>query len=53
MAGKFDNIAGRGKPLVKNIEDKNPFINREEFLMNRIIQRNGATPPWVEVQQGT
>lgn len=25
---------------------------REEFLMNRIVQRNGAAPPWVEAQGG-
>jgi len=25
---------------------------REEFLMNRIVQRNRAAPPWVEVQGG-
>ncbi|KAF7969924.1 hypothetical protein HWV62_25526 [Athelia sp. TMB] len=23
---------------------------REEFLMNRILQRNGASPPWVDIQ---
>ena len=33
-------------------EEKNPFIAREEFLMNRIVQRNGAAPPWVEIQGG-
>lgn len=33
-------------------DEKNPFIEREEFLMNRIVQRNGAAPPWVELQAG-
>lgn len=33
-------------------DEKNPFIGREEFLMNRIVQRNGAAPPWVELQAG-
>ena len=33
-------------------DEKNPFIGREEFLMNRIVQRNGAVPPWVELQTG-
>ena len=32
--------------------ERNPFIAREEFLMNRIVQRNGAAPPWVELQAG-
>jgi len=38
--------------MVQNSEEANPFIAREEFLMNRIVQRNGAAPPWVEVQGG-
>lgn len=33
-------------------DERNPFIGREEFLMNRIVQRNGAVPPWVELQTG-
>ncbi|KAG6860840.1 hypothetical protein C0995_006978 [Termitomyces sp. Mi166 len=49
-AGLFQNIKGRGKPLVASTDESNPFIAREEFLMNRIVQRNGAVPPWVEVQ---
>ncbi|KAG1752497.1 uncharacterized protein EDB91DRAFT_1077874 [Suillus paluster] len=42
-AGHFDKLKGRS-------EERNPFIAREEFLMNRIVQRNGVAPPWVEVQ---
>jgi len=49
-AGLFDRIKGRGQPLARTTEEKNPFIGREEFLMNRIVQRNGAAPPWVELQ---
>ncbi|EEB97550.1 hypothetical protein MPER_03107, partial [Moniliophthora perniciosa FA553] len=49
-AGAFNNVQGRGKPLVRTVEESNPFIAREEFLMNRIIQKNGAAPPWVELQ---
>ncbi|KAE9397051.1 hypothetical protein BT96DRAFT_958021 [Gymnopus androsaceus JB14] len=48
--GVFDRIKGRGLPLARTTEEKNPFIGREEFLMNRIVQRNGAAPPWVELQ---
>ena len=50
--GRFENVRGRGKPMVTSNEEKNPFIGREEFLMNRIVQRNGAAPPWVELQAG-
>ncbi|KAI0638567.1 hypothetical protein C8Q77DRAFT_1048551 [Trametes polyzona] len=50
QAGHFNNVKGRGKPIARLAEDKNPFIGREEFLMNRIVQRQGAAPPWVEVQ---
>ncbi|KAG2156355.1 hypothetical protein DEU56DRAFT_937463 [Suillus clintonianus] len=49
-AGHFDKIKGRGQPIVRLSDEHNPFIAREEFLMNRIVQRNGAAPPWVEVQ---
>ncbi|KAJ4469540.1 hypothetical protein J3R30DRAFT_1566472 [Lentinula aciculospora] len=49
-AGVFNHIKGRGQPLARTTEEKNPFIGREEFLMNRIVQRNGAAPPWVELQ---
>ncbi|KIP06161.1 hypothetical protein PHLGIDRAFT_30604 [Phlebiopsis gigantea 11061_1 CR5-6] len=49
--GRFDRIQGRGKPLKQFVEERNPFIAREEFLLNRIVQRQGAAPPWVEVQQ--
>ncbi|KAI0796255.1 hypothetical protein BC629DRAFT_1698197 [Irpex lacteus] len=48
--GRFNNIAGRGQPLKQFTEERNPFIAREEFLMNRIVQRNGAAPPWIEIQ---
>ncbi|KAG6831979.1 hypothetical protein H0H87_003123 [Tephrocybe sp. NHM501043] len=50
QAGLFQNVKGRGKPLVPAMDEFNPFIAREEFLMNRIVQRNGAAPPWVEMQ---
>lgn len=36
--------------MARTVEESNPFIGREEFLMNRIVQRNGAAPPWVELQ---
>ena len=48
--GHFRTIKGRGKPLERSHEEHNPFIAREEFLLNRIVQRQGASPPWVEVQ---
>jgi len=50
--GHLDRIEGRGKPMVISDGERNPFIAREEFLMNRIVQRNGAAPPWVELQAG-
>ncbi|KAH8982418.1 hypothetical protein EDB92DRAFT_1804643 [Lactarius akahatsu] len=48
--GLFRSIRGRGRPLERNSEEHNPFIARDEFLMNRIVRRQGAAPPWVEVQ---
>jgi DnaJ homolog subfamily C member 28 len=52
QAGHFRTIAGRGKPIKRHDDEGNPFIAREEFLMNRIVQKNGAAPPWVELQNG-
>ncbi|KAG1719806.1 hypothetical protein EDB19DRAFT_2030144 [Suillus lakei] len=49
-AEHFDKIKGRGQPMVRLSDKHNSFIAREEFLMNRIVQWNGAAPPWVEVQ---
>jgi hypothetical protein len=51
-AGLFKSVKGRGQSLVRSVDESNPFIAREEFLMNRIVQRNGAAPPWVELQCG-
>ena len=52
QAGLFKNVKGHGRPLAQSIEEHNPFIAREEYLLNRIVQRNGAAPPWVVVQRG-
>ncbi|KAF7329000.1 DUF1992 domain-containing protein [Mycena venus] len=49
-AGFFASVKGRGKPITRAPEEFNPFIAREEFLMNRIVKRNGAAPPWVQLQ---
>ncbi|KAA1466671.1 hypothetical protein DENSPDRAFT_767700 [Dentipellis sp. KUC8613] len=48
--GHFRTIKGRGQPIHCSTEESNPFIAREEYLMNRIVQRQGAAPPWVEIQ---
>ncbi|KAH9968156.1 hypothetical protein BC827DRAFT_1122268 [Russula dissimulans] len=50
LQGHFRTIKGRGKPLQQDGGERNPFIAREEFLMNRIVQQQGAAPPWVEIQ---
>ncbi|KAJ7902707.1 hypothetical protein B0H14DRAFT_3103799 [Mycena olivaceomarginata] len=49
-AGVFAAVKGRGRPIARAPEESNPFIGREEFLMNRIVRRNGAAPPWVQLQ---
>ncbi|TRM67472.1 hypothetical protein BD626DRAFT_368036, partial [Schizophyllum amplum] len=48
--GLFNNVKGRGAPIMQQTEETNPFISKEEFLMNRILQRNEVAPPWVEIQ---
>lgn len=49
--GEFDNLPGRGKPLQEDPLMNNPFVDRTEYFLNRIIQRNGAAPPWIIMQQ--
>lgn len=49
-AGKFTSLSGRHKPLERSVDEHNPFITRDEFLLNRLVQRQGAAPPWVEIQ---
>jgi hypothetical protein len=48
--GDFDDLPGRGKPLEHDPLIDNPFIDRTEYFLNRIVQRNGAAPPWVIMQ---
>ncbi|CAG8652232.1 22171_t:CDS:2 [Dentiscutata erythropus] len=50
-AGKFKNLPYHGKPLPLDQNEKNPYLDRTEFLMNRLVQRQGATPAWIESQQ--
>ncbi|GAA5979305.1 hypothetical protein JCM10908_002873 [Rhodotorula pacifica] len=49
--GVFDNVQGRGKPIERDHAESNPFIDRTEFLMNRILKTQEAAPPWIELQK--
>ncbi|ORE17421.1 hypothetical protein BCV71DRAFT_256140 [Rhizopus microsporus] len=49
--GEFDNLPGSGKPLQEDYFKNNPYLDQTEYLLNRIVQRNGAAPPWVIMQQ--
>ena len=35
--GLFRNVQGRGKPLPKDEAEGNPFISRNDFLINRLV----------------
>ncbi|SNX86979.1 uncharacterized protein MEPE_05688 [Melanopsichium pennsylvanicum] len=48
-SGLFKENKLRGKPIKRDMEEKNPFLAREEYFMNRIVKRQGAAPPWVEL----
>lgn len=45
--GEFAVLRGRGKPLER---DHSAFVDPTEFLLNRILQRHGAAPAWIEKQ---
>ncbi|GAA5871102.1 hypothetical protein JCM16303_001689 [Sporobolomyces ruberrimus] len=49
--GLFKNVKGRGKPIPRDEEEGNPFISREDFLINRILKTQDAAPPWIELQK--
>lgn len=47
--GVFDRNPLHGKPLTSDHNEYNPHLGREEFFLNRIVHRQGARPPWVEL----
>lgn len=47
-AGKFANLAGKGKPL--KLED-NPFESEGSWACFRLLRSNGFTLPWIEYGQ--
>lgn len=51
VKGQFDHLPGRGKPLKKDPLLNNPFVDTTEHFLNKIIQHNGAAPPWIMMQQ--
>ncbi|KAM0275820.1 hypothetical protein ACHAQH_007365 [Verticillium albo-atrum] len=50
VGGKFRDIA-RGKGVRGQDATKNPFVDTTQDLMDRMIQRQGIAPPWIEKQQ--
>ncbi|WVQ82587.1 hypothetical protein IAT38_004717 [Cryptococcus sp. DSM 104549] len=48
-AGFFNITTGKGKPIPKDPEARNPHLDSGELLMNRIVKRQGALPPWIEL----
>ncbi|WWC67184.1 uncharacterized protein I206_101091 [Kwoniella pini CBS 10737] len=49
-AGFFKITNGKGKPIPRDPEASNPHLETGELLMNRIVKRQGALPPWIELQ---
>ncbi|KAK8844680.1 hypothetical protein IAR55_006529 [Kwoniella newhampshirensis] len=49
-AGFFKITNGKGMPIPRDPEARNPHIDTGELLMNRIVKRQGALPPWIELQ---
>jgi len=46
--GQFDNLRGKGKPLVW---DENAFEKEEMRLANHILKENGVLPEWLGKKQ--
>ncbi|ORX41269.1 ABC1 family-domain-containing protein [Kockovaella imperatae] len=49
-AGFFNVTQGRGKPIPRDPNAGNPHLELGELMMNRIIKKQGALPPWIELQ---
>lgn len=49
--GLFRSNPLHGKPMPRDYNETNPFLHREEFVLNRMIQRQGNVPPWVQRNQ--
>jgi len=48
--GQFKNLP-RGQKIERDHNASNPFLDTTEYFMNKIIQRQEITPPWIEKQQ--
>lgn len=49
QSGAFAHNSLRGKEMPYDSAWNSPHLGTEEFLMNRIVRRQGAAPPWVEL----
>lgn len=49
-SGFLKPTVGIGKPIPRDPEAGNPHIDSGELIMNRIVKRQGALPPWIELQ---
>ena len=49
--GQFRNIPrGKGVNTERDYNANSPFIDTTEYFMNKIIQKQELTPPWIEKQ---
>ena len=46
--GEFANLPGSGKPLKF---DRNPFLTPQARMANRLLEKNGFAPRWVELEK--
>lgn len=47
--GSLQKNSLRGKPIPYDHNEGNAHLQREEFVLNRMVQRQGGAPPWVEI----
>ncbi|WFD43980.1 hypothetical protein MPSI1_002645 [Malassezia psittaci] len=47
--GTFKQNSLRGKPIPYDSNEGNAHLQREEFILNRMVQRQNAAPPFVEM----
>ncbi|GJQ81755.1 hypothetical protein Trydic_g302 [Trypoxylus dichotomus] len=48
--GQFNNLSGCGKPL-KNVQNRNPYVDFVTHKINEVLIENGFTPEWITLQK--
>ncbi|XP_039293372.1 dnaJ homolog subfamily C member 28 isoform X2 [Nilaparvata lugens] len=49
--GEFDNLPGQGKPLGRQFDHHNPYVDLVTHKLNQVLIDNGFVPEWIQLQK--